>query len=194
MRLDGKTIGWGFCGSHHTMPLILPVVREARRQGAEILPVISATLASTTTKHGGPDDWIGALAEISGRVPLTRIPEVEPFGPGRTCDVVVLAPCTGNSLARLANAITDSAPLMACKSQLRNGRPVVVSITTNDGLGLNAQNLAVLLNVRNVYLVPFGQDSPHVKPNSLVSHLDRLLATIECALEGQQLQPVLQPW
>jgi dipicolinate synthase subunit B len=194
MRLDGKTIGWGFSGSHHTMPLILPVVGEACRRGARVLPVLSATLASTTTRHGRPEDWIVALEEITGCTPLTQIPEVEPFGPGRTCDVVVLAPCTGNSLARLANAITDSAPLMACKSQLRNRRPVVVAVSTNDGLGLNAKNLAVLLNTRDVYLVPFGQDNPTAKPNSLASHLDLLLETVECALDGRQLQPVLRPW
>lgn len=194
MRLDGKTIGWAFSGSHHTMPLILPVVREACRRGAGVVPVLSATLATTTTKHGAPDDWIGALAEITGRMPLTSIPEVEPFGPGKTCDVVVLAPCTGNSLAKLANALSDSAPLMACKSQLRNARPVVLALSTNDGLGLNARNLATILNTRHVYLVPLGQDAPHTKPNSLVSHLDLLLATVECALEGEQLQPVLQPW
>jgi dipicolinate synthase subunit B len=194
MRLEGKTIGWGFCGSHHTMPLILPVVGEACRRGADVIPVLSATLATTATRHGRPDDWIVALEEITGRTPLTQIPEVEPFGPGRTCDAVVLAPCTGNSLARLANAITDSAPLMACKSQLRNRRPVVVALSTNDGLGLNAKNLAALLNTRDLYLVPFGQDSPATKPNSLVSHLDLLLDTVECALEGRQLQPILQPW
>lgn len=194
MRLDGKTIGWGFCGSHHTMPLILPVVGEARRLGAEVIPVISQTLATTETRHGSPEDWICALEEITGRTPLTRIPEVEPFGPGRACDVVVLAPCTGNSLARFANAITDSAPLMACKSQLRNGGPVVVGMTTNDGLGLNAKNLAVLLNARGVFFVPFGQDAPVSKPHSLVSHLELLLATVEQALDGRQLQPVLHPW
>jgi dipicolinate synthase subunit B len=176
------------------MPLVLPVVREACERGAQVLPVISRTVATTATQHGRPEDWIGALERITGRMPLTEIPEVEPFGPGRLCDVVVLAPCTGNSMARLASAITDSAPLMACKSQLRNGRPVVVSITTNDGLGLNAKNLAVLLNTRNVYLVPFGQDSPEGKPHSLVAHLDLLLATVEAACEGRQLQPILRPW
>ena len=194
MVFAGKTIGWGFCGSHHSMPLILPYVRKARDEGAEIIPVVSRTLATTETKHGRPEDWLGALEEVTGRRPLLEIPEVEPFGPDRICDLVMLAPCTGSSLARFANAITDSAPLMAAKSQLRNGRPVLVSITTNDALGLNAKNLATLLNMRNVYFVPFGQDSPQSKPTSLVAHLDLLIRAMEAALEGRQLQPLLQAW
>jgi dipicolinate synthase subunit B len=192
--LAGKTIGWGLCGSHHTLPQILPVMRRVREEGAEIIPVVSATVATTATRHGRPEDWMAALADITGREPLRTIPEVEPFGPGRTCDVVLLAPCTGSSLARFANAITDSAPLMAAKAQLRNGRPVVVAITTNDGLGLNARNLATLLAARHVYFVPFGQDDPHRKPTSLVAHLDLLLPTVLAALEGRQLQPILRPW
>ncbi len=194
MRLQGKTIGWAFCGSHHTMPLILTVVRAVCEEGAEVIPVLSETLATTTTKHGRPEDWTHALIALTGREPLTRIPEVEPFGPNKTCDAVVVAPCTGNTLARFANAITDSAPLMACKAQLRNSRPVIISLSTNDGLGLNAHNLAVLLNTRHVYFVPFGQDGPQSKPNSLAAHPDLVTETVLAALEGRQLQPILRAW
>jgi dipicolinate synthase subunit B len=194
MMLAGKTIGWGLCGSHHTLPQILPVMRQFRAEGADIIPVVSQTILTTPTRYGQPAEWMAALREATGRLPLTSIPEVEPFGPNRTCDAVVVAPLTGNSLARLANAISDSAPLMAAKAQLRNGRPVVVAITTNDALGLNARNLATLLVTRGLFLVPFGQDSPQQKPTSLVAHLDLLLDTVLSALEGRQLQPILQAW
>ncbi len=192
--LRGKTLGWALSASHHTLPLILPVMRQAVAAGAEVIPIVSHTVTSTPTKHGTPEDWLGGLRAITGREPLRQIPEVEPFGPDRTCDCVLIAPMTGNTMARFANAITDSAPLMAAKAQLRNGGPVVLSITTNDALGLNARNLAALLNTRNVYFVPFGQDSPGSKPNSLVAHLDLLLPAVEAALAGRQLQPLLQPW
>lgn len=194
MTLSGKTLGWALSASHHTLPLVLPVMRAAVRQGAEVIPVVSHTVTSTPTKHGRPDDWLTALREITGHEPLRQIPEVEPFGPQRVCDCVLIAPMTGNTLARFANAITDSAPLMAAKAQLRNGGPVVLSITTNDALGLNARNLATLLVARNVYFVPFGQDRPTTKPASLVAHLDLLLPTVDAALQGRQLQPLLQPW
>jgi dipicolinate synthase subunit B len=191
---DGRTIGWALCGSHHTVGLVLPVMRRLRRDGAEVIPVVSETLLTTATRHGTPEEWWRRITEAAGREPLTTIPEVEPFGPQRTLDALVIAPCTGSTLARLANAITDSAPLMAAKAQLRNGRPVVLAISTNDGLGLNAANLARLLVTRHVYFVPFGQDSPQAKPTSLVAHFELCPETVLAALEGRQLQPILQPW
>jgi len=192
--LEGRTIGWALCGSHHTVPLVLPVMRRMREAGLSIIPVLSETLLRTATRHGTPETWWASVAEAAGREPLTTIPEVEPFGPQRTLDCLLLAPCTGNSLAKFANAVTDSAPLMAAKAQLRNGGPVVVGITTNDALGLNAQNLARLLVARGVYFVPFGQDSPQTKPTSLVSHFDLCAQTVAAALQGRQLQPLLQAW
>lgn len=193
-RFDGRTVGWAVCGSHHTVGLVLPRMRELRAEGATVLPILSETLLSTPTRHGTPSEWLEAVTAAAGREPLTTIPEVEPFGPDRTLDVLLLAPCTGSSLARFAGAITDSAPLMAAKAQLRNGRPVVVGISTNDGLGLNAANLARLLVARHVYFVPFGQDSPQAKPASLVAHWDLCLPAALAALEGRQLQPLLQSW
>jgi dipicolinate synthase subunit B len=193
-RFDGRTVGWALCGSHHTVGLVLPRIREARAEGATVIPILSETLLSTATRHGSPAEWWAAVTDAAGRQPLTSIPEVEPFGPERTLDVLLVAPCTGTSLARLAQAITDSAPLMAAKAQLRNGRPVVLGISTNDGLGLNAANLARLLVARHVYFVPFGQDSPQAKPASLVAHWDLCLAAALAALEGRQLQPLLQAW
>lgn len=191
---EGKTIGWALCGSHHTLPLVLDVMGQMRHSGAAIIPVVSGALAQTTTRHGTGEEHVRQIAEVAGRPPLTTIPEVEPFGPQRSLDALLIAPCTGNSLAKLANAVTDSAPLMAAKAQLRNGGPVVIGLSTNDALGLNAQNLARLLVARNVYFVPFGQDSPHQKPASLVSHFALCSEAVLAALEGRQLQPLLRPW
>jgi dipicolinate synthase subunit B len=192
--LAGRTLGWALCGSHHTLRLVLPVMREVRAAGATIIPILSETILRTSTRHGDPEGWWDQVTAAAGREPLTTIPEVEPFGPQRTCDCLLVAPCTGNSLAKLANALTDSAPLMAAKAQLRNGRPVVIGLTTNDALGLNAQNLGRLLCARNVYFVPFGQDSPQAKPTSLVSHFDLCGPSVLAALQGRQLQPLLQAW
>lgn len=192
--LAGVTLGWALCGSHHTLQQVLPVMAEARRDGAEIIPILSDTLRTTATRHGTPEDWWAAVQRASGREPLTTIPEVEPFGPGRTLDALLIAPCTGNTLARLAGALSDSAPLMAAKAQWRNERPVILAISTNDALGLNARNLATLLVSRHVYFVPFGQDSPHSKPRSLVAHFELCPETVRAALEGRQLQPLLRAW
>lgn len=194
IALEGKTIGWALCGSHHTLARVLPVMAEVARSGARVIPVVSETITSTVTRFGGPEHWLGAIAEAAGHPPLTTIPEVEPFGPERTLDALIVAPCTGNSLAKMANAVTDSAPLMAVKAQLRGGGPVVLGITTNDALGLNARNLATLLVARNVFFVPFGQDNPETKPTSLVAHFELCAATLCAALAGQQLQPLLVPW
>jgi len=191
---EGRTIGWAICGSHHTVALVLPCLRQARAEGATLVPVVSETLLTTPTRHGTPEGWWADITAAAGREPLTTIPEVEPFGPQRSLDVLVIAPCTGSTLARLANAITDSAPLMAAKAQLRNGRAVLLGITSNDALGLNAANLARLLVARNVYFVPFGQDSPQQKPASLVAHWDLCLPAALAALQGRQLQPLLQAW
>ncbi len=191
---EGRTVGWALCGSHHTVALVLPAMRQLRSAGAQVVPILSETLLSTSTRHGTPAEWWAAVTAAAGREPLTTIPDVEPFGPERTLDVLLVAPCTGSSLARLANAITDSAPLMAAKAQLRNGRPVVLGVSTNDALGLNAANLARLLVTRHVYFVPFGQDSPEGKPASLVSHWDLCLPAAQAALGGRQLQPLLRAW
>lgn len=190
-RLAGRTVGWALCGSHHTVSRVLPVLKRVREAGAMVIPILSDTLQTTATRHGTPEEWWQRIAAASGREPLTTIPEVEPFGPQRTLDVLLIAPCTGNTLARLAHAFTDSAPLMAAKAQLRNGGPVVLGITTNDALGLNAVNLARLLTVRNVYFVPFGQDAPHSKPASLVADFELCPAATAAALDGRQLQPLL---
>ena len=191
--LQGATVGWALCGSHHTLGRVLPVLEEVART-ATVIPVISPTIASTQTQYGDPAQWMGRITAAAGRPPLGSIPEVEPFGPGRVLDVLIIAPCTGTSLAKMANAISDTPPLMAAKAQLRNGRPVVLGITTNDALGMNAMNLGRLLACRNIYFVPFGQDNPAYKPRSLDAHLELVAPTLEHALRHEQIQPILQEW
>lgn len=194
MCLRGKTIGFALAGSHCTLEQIFRPLRELSGEGADIIPIVSHSVATVATRFGTPEEWRAGLREITGREPLRDIAEVEPLGPRKLLDALVVAPCTGNTMARLANAITDSAVTMAVKSTLRNQRPVVLAISTNDGLGLNAKNWVTLLNTKNIYFVPFGQDNPYEKPNSLVAHLELLLPTLLAAMEGRQLQPLLVPF
>jgi len=191
LSLHGKRVGLGLTGSHCTLERVFPQIERLVAEGAQVLPVVSETVATTETRFGSPEQWLNRLLEVTGTRPLRRIVEVEPIGPEKLLDVMVVAPCTGNTLAKLANGITDSPILMACKAQLRNLRPVVLAVSTNDGLSGNARNIGTLLNTRNIYFVPFGQDNPDAKPNSLDSDLELLLPTVEAALAGRQIQPIL---
>lgn len=191
MSLKGVRIGLGLTGSHCTMDEVMIELKRLVQQGAEVFPIISLSVDEVDTRYGSPEKWKAQLRDITGKDVINTITGAEPVGPGKLFDVMVLAPCTGNTLAKLANAITDTPVLMATKAHLRNQRPVVIGISTNDGLGLNAKNIGLLLNVKNVYLIPFGQDSPGAKPNSLKGKMDLMADTITMALQGKQLQPVL---
>ncbi len=190
-RLQGKTIGFALSGSHCTLEQALEPMYRLKEEGATLVPIISNTVATMTSRFGTPEKWIAGIKEATGREPLKSIPDVEPLGPQKLVDCLVICPCTGNSMAKLANALNDAPHLMAAKSTMRNGRPVVLAITTNDALGMNAKNLGILLNTKNIYFVPFGQDNPTVKPNSLDADLTRLVDTVVAALGGHQLQPLL---
>ena len=191
MLVRGKNIGFALTGSRCTYEEIWPEVEKLREAGAEIYPIASQTVAETTTRFGVGSEIIAHFSALTKRPVITTIVEAEPLGPAKLLDCLVIAPCTGSSLAKLANAITDTAVLMAAKTQLRNGRPLVLAISTNDALGLNAKNLGILLNIPNLYFVPFGQDNPEAKARSLVADMDLILPTIEHALENKQMQPVL---
>ncbi len=167
MRLSGKTIGFALAGSHCTLEEAIDPICRLQEEGAEIVPIVSNTILTTATRFGTPEKWLSAIVDATGKQPLKTIPEVEPLGPQKLLDAVVICPCTGSTLARLANAIIDSPVLMAAKAQLRNQRPVVLAITSNDILGLNARNLGTLLAVKNVYFVPFGHPKSMVcKPGA----------------------------
>ncbi|HZG15138.1 MAG TPA: dipicolinate synthase subunit B [Candidatus Bathyarchaeia archaeon] len=189
--LQGKTIGWGLSGSHCTFEETMPQIQRVVDAGARVIPVVSHTVMTTDTRFGTSANWQQQLIDITGEKIISTIPEAEPLGPSKLFDVMVIAPCTGNTTSRLANAITDSAVLMAAKATMRNLHPIVIAISTNDGLGLNFANVAKLLNTKNVFFVPFGQDAPEKKPNSLVARMDLIKETCEAALDGKQLQPLL---
>ncbi|GIO22017.1 dipicolinate synthase subunit B [Oceanobacillus sp. J11TS1] len=194
MSLTNKRIGFGLTGSHHTFPHIFPIMEELINQGAEVIPFITETVQYTDTKHGKAKDNVEMIERITNHPVITTIPDAEPYGPDQPLDVMIIAPLTGNSMSKLANAHTDNAVLMAAKSTLRNEKPIVLAITTNDALGLNAKNLAVLLNAKHMYFVPFGQDNPYQKPSSLSAKLNQLIPAVETALKGKQIQPIIVPY
>lgn len=191
MELKGKRIGFALTGSHCNFAPALPALEELVARGADVVPVVSETVAGTDTRFGTAQSWLERLAALTGRMPLRTIAEVEPLGPQSPLDALAICPCTGNTLAKIALAVTDAAVPMAAKAHLRNGSPLVIAISTNDGLGLNAKNLGLLLSSKNIFFVPFGQDNPQLKPNSIIADFDMLAGTIEAALEGRQLQPLL---
>jgi len=194
MRLKGIKVGFGLTASHCCMDQVMPQVRHLVDEGAEVIPIISTAVDTTDTKYGTSWKWKKMLLDITGRKAFSTMVEVEAVGPQRLFDVMVVAPCTGNTLAKIANGITDGSVLMSVKSHLRNQRPVVLAISTNDGLGINAKNIGLLLNVKNVYMVPFGQDNPVEKPNSLVARWELIAETILEALKGKQFQPILMSY
>ncbi|EGL81930.1 dipicolinic acid synthetase, B subunit [Caldalkalibacillus thermarum TA2.A1] len=191
MDLKGKTIGFGLTGSHCTYADVIPEIQKLVDAGARVIPIVTHTVKTTDTKFGKAEDWVAKIKAITGEDIIDSIVKAEPLGPTKLLDIMVIAPMTGNTTAKLANALTDSPVLMATKATLRNLRPVVVAISTNDGLGLNAANIAKLINTKNIYFVPFGQDNPFVKTNSLVARMELIKETCEAALDGKQLQPMI---
>lgn len=194
MELKGKRIGFGLTGSHHTHQEVFPQIEKLVEAGAEVVPIVSYTVQKTDTKFGKAAEHIDRLESITGRKVITSMVEAEPLGPRTPLDCMVIAPLTGNSLSKLANALTDNPVLMAAKSTLRNQRPVLLGVTTNDALGLNGINLMKLMNSKNVYFIPFGQDDPFKKPTSLTAKLELLVNSVKAALEDKQIQPVIIPY
>lgn len=184
-------IGFAFSGSFCTFSQMYPVLQKTVELYEDVLPILSENSAGTDTRFGTAEDFTAEVERICGKKALKTIPEVEPLGPQKLVDVLVIAPCTGNTLAKLAGSITDTSVTMAAKAHLRNGRPLVLAISTNDGLSGNAKNIGELLCRKNIYFVPFRQDDPEGKPTSLVADMSKIPATIDAALQGKQLQPLL---
>ncbi|MFC3882521.1 dipicolinate synthase subunit B [Bacillus songklensis] len=191
MMLKGKRIGFGLTGSHCTYEEVMPELEKLVNLGAEVVPVVSYTVQTTDTRFGNGEDWIKKVEEITGNKVIDTIVKAEPMGPKIPVDCMVIAPMTGNSLSKLANAMNESPVLMAAKATMRNHKPVVLGISTNDALGLNGVNIMRLMAAKNIYFIPFGQDAPEQKPNSMVARMSLLTDTVIAALEGKQLQPVI---
>lgn len=183
-------IGVVVTASHCTLEEIMSPLKKLVEQGCELFPVISNNV-NTDTKFGKGEDWIKQLEDISGKKVIQTIVDAEPIGPKNEFDVLLVLPCTGNTMAKLANALTDNGAIMAIKAQLRNDKPVVLAISTNDALSQNAMNLGKLLGQKNFFFVPFGQDAPFKKPFSMVADLSQIEHTIESALSKKQAQPML---
>lgn len=191
MRLKGKHIGFGLTGSHCTYEEVVPQFQRLIDEGAIVTPFVTYTVKNTVTKFGDGRDWVKKVEEITGNEAIDSMVKAEPFGPTTPLDCMVIAPLTGNSISKFASAMTDSPVLMGAKATLRNQNPVVLGISTNDGLGLNGVNIMKLMATKNIYFIPYGQDNPYKKPNSLVANMELLVDTIESALQGKQHQPVL---
>lgn len=184
-------IGFAMTGSFCNFEVVLETLKGLASKNIDLFPIMSENASAFDTRFGNAEDWRKKVIEITGHDIIDTIVDAEPVGPKLNFDIIVVAPCTGNTLAKLANAITDTAVTMACKAQLRNQKPIVLAIATNDGLGANGKNIGLLLNAKNVYFVPFGQDDYEGKPNSLVADFSMIESTVKKALEGKQIQPVL---
>jgi dipicolinate synthase subunit B len=184
-------IGFALCGSYCTFAKVFPVLEMLAREH-RVIPIFSDNVQKTSSRFGEPADFYAKAFQITGIEPICTIADAEPIGPKKLLDVLLIAPCTGNTLAKLAHSIADTPVTMAAKSHLRNGRPVVVAASTNDGLAGAAENIGRLLAQKNYYFVPFGQDDPKNKPTSLVAHFNKIPETVEMALRGVQIQPILQ--
>ena len=189
---EGKNIGIAMTGSYCTYKKTFEAIRQLKNTGANLIPIFSFNAASTDSRFGTHDDFLQLARDLTGKEPILTIPDAEPIGPKSMLDILVIAPCTGNTLSKLANGISDTPVLMAAKSHLRNNKPLVISLSTNDALGMNLKNIGILLNNKNIYFVPFGQDNYRTKPNSMIAHVELLSDTIELAFEYKQLQPVIK--
>lgn len=188
---EGKNIGIAMTGSYCTYEKTFAAIEALRDTGANLIPIFSFNAASTDSRFGNHKDFIKIAEELTGKTPILTIPDAEPIGPKSMLDILVIAPCTGNTLSKLANGISDTPVLMAAKSHLRNNKPLVISLSTNDALGMNLKNIGILLNTKNIYFVPFGQDNYEKKPNSMIAYTDLIPDTIVEALNYRQIQPVI---
>ena len=194
MSLSGKKIGIAFTGSFCTYARIFEALEAIQKEGAVIQTIFSDSAQSIDSRFGTAESFLKRAEEITGFPPILTIKDAEPIGPKSLLDLLVIFPCTGNTLAKLANGITDTPVLMASKAHLRNDKPLLLSVSTNDALGLNMKNIGLLINAKNIFFIPFGQDNPVKKPTSLISHPELLIPSIESALNKQQIQPLIKAW
>lgn len=184
-------LGYAFCGSFCTLQKSLKVLKMLVSEGNSVMPIVSDNVYSTDTRFGKAEDIIKTIEDTCGMPVVHSIVDAEPIGPRTALDMLVISPCTGNTLAKIASGITDSTVTMAAKAQLRSDRPVVIALATNDALSANLENIAVLMKRKNVFFVPMTQDDPKNKPHSLVCDFDMVRETMMSAFAGRQIQPVL---
>ena len=189
--MESLTIGFAICGSFCTFSKVLPEMEKLVEKGYNVLPIMSSVAYSTDTRFGKAKDFTDKIESICNKKIISTISDAEPIGPKKLLDALIIAPCTGNTAAKLACGICDSSVTMAAKASLRNSIPVVIGLATNDGLSQSAKSLGIVLATKNVYFVPLGQDSPYKKPTSLVCDFDKIEPTIQSALKGEQIQPLI---
>ncbi len=191
MTISGKKVGIALTGSFCTFDKVFEQIECLTTAKADVYTIFSERAQSTDTRFGEAESFLKRAEACTGRTPITTITEAEKLGPNNLLDIIAVAPCTGNTLAKLANGITDSAVLMAVKGLLRNNKPIVIGLSTNDALGGNLQNIGTLINKKNIYFIPFGQDNYKGKPNSMISNYNYMIAALQEALDGRQIQPVI---
>ena len=191
MELAGKTIGFAMTGSFCTFQKVMTEIENLIKCGAKIIPIMSDTAYNTGTRFGSAEMFRERFSGMSGNKIIKTVAEAEPIGPKGYLDLLIVAPCTGNTLAKLAAGIADTSVTMAAKAHLRNQKPVLLAVSTNDGLGNAAKNIGSLLNYKNIFFVPFGQDDYMEKPNSLIADMLLIPDTIDAALSGKQFEPLL---
>lgn len=192
MKKYDTTVGFAITGSFCTFDKITLVLEQLVEDGAHVIPIFSVNAQTLDTRFGQADEFVERIEKITGHEAIRTIEGAEPIGPKGYLDILVIAPCTGNTMAKLCNGITDTPVLMAAKAHLRNEKPLVISMSSNDALGMNLKNIGMLMNMKNIYFVPFGQDNYVKKPNSMIAHVELIGETIEEALKGKQLQPLVR--
>lgn len=194
MNLEGTTIGIALTGSFCTYKKVFAQIENLVNAGADVYTIFSPASQTFDTRFGNAKDFLEKAKNLTGHDPILTIVDAEPIGPKSYLDILIVAPCTGNTAAKLSLGITDTPVLMAAKAHIRNNKPLVLAIATNDGLGFNMKNIGLLINSKNIYVVPFGQDDPVKKPNSLIAHMELIPETLVHALKEEQIQPVLRSY
>lgn len=185
------TIGFAICGSFCTFKTVFEEIKKLKKAGYEIIPIMSENSYNFDTRFGDAAHWREQFRDITGKAIIHTIPQAEPIGPKKMLDALIIAPCTGNTLAKLSSGVADTCVTLAAKAHLRNARPLVIAPSTNDALSNAGKNIGSLLNYKNIYFVPFGQDSYKNKPTSMVADFSLIPEALEYALKGEQLQPII---
>lgn len=189
--MSKANVGFAMCGSFCTFKKVIPQIEALVRLGYNVVPIMSQTAYSTDTRFGKAEDFNTEIENITGKKIIHTIESAEPIGPKKLLDALIIAPCTGNTLGKMANGITDTSVTLAAKAHLRNARPVIIAVSTNDALGASAKNIGLLMNSKNIYFVPMRQDDPENKPNSIVADFEKIPHTLEYVLtKGVQNEPL----